>query len=190
MHLRPRVSVLAMMVLVAVVAVVLGAIIGPQRAQNRAVAELRRRFEIIEFEPSWLGRRTGLAFFQDATWVIPGNGHATAADMKLLRSLPRLRKLDVSDMTGEMLAALDGMGQIEVLDISGTGLTDEDLPHLESLTGLRELGLWETGITDEGLVHLARLKRLRVLHFQLNGGPRLKWEGITEPGLARLAPLQ
>src|SRR5438270_10121064 len=113
MRLRLRFSVLTLLVLVAVVALALGLVIGHYRAQQQVIAELRRRGCPVETEPSWLGRRTGLALFGDATTVF-----CNGEDIALLERLPRL-------------------GCVSILG----GLTNDDAKPLGRLTRLTSLSL-------------------------------------------------
>jgi len=73
------------------------------------------------------------------------------------------------------------MPQLQILDLSGTNVTDDDLRHLSGLKGLRELILWETGIGDAGAAHLAAMQGL----CRLNLGRT----NLTDAGLRHLGGL-
>src|SRR4051794_35768976 len=109
--LRPRFSVLALMAIVAIVALVLGLVVEPYRAQSRASAELRAKGYAVEVEPTWLSRRTGRPMFDDVTvaylhWRLEA---PSVADLQLLKKLPQLRDLYVSQLDDEKLAQLDDL---------------------------------------------------------------------------------
>jgi hypothetical protein len=52
---------------------------------------------------------------------------------------------------------------VNLLDLSGTEISDLGLAHLKGLTGLRSLKLSKTKVTDAGLVHLRGLTYLAYL---------------------------
>jgi hypothetical protein len=64
-------------------------------------------------------------------------------DLKLLKPLRHLRKLDLEE----------------------TPITDEGLKHLSGLTSLEHLDLEETRVTDAGMDHLKGLKNLKVINL-------------------------
>lgn len=96
-------------------------------------------------------------------------------------------------LTDQELKIVDGLPDLEVLDLRGAPITDEALVHLENLPKLRELylggsvitdveqTLFRTTITDAAIPHLAKLKTLRVLS--------LARTGVTDAGIAPLAEL-
>jgi hypothetical protein len=55
------------------------------------------------------------------------------------------------------------LSELEYLDLSLTGVSDEGLKHVRGLWGLRHLDLRETRITDEGLMCLSQLRSLKFL---------------------------
>src|SRR5690348_7834536 len=67
---RPRVSMRALLALVALVALGLGLVIVPGRRQQQAITALRLQGAEVSTQPSWLGRRFGLPFFENATSII------------------------------------------------------------------------------------------------------------------------
>ena len=56
-----------------------------------------------------------------------------------------------------------GLKQLQVLRLDGTGVTDAGLGTLRGLNQLADLGLGHTQITDLGLEELKGLKQLRIL---------------------------
>ncbi len=70
-------------------------------------------------------------------------------------------------------------GEILLVNLNGTQITDAGLVHLEGLTSLQELNLDNTHqITDAGLVHLEGLTSLRMLFLHNTQ--------ITDAGVAKL----
>ncbi|HVX13699.1 MAG TPA: hypothetical protein VHC22_21130 [Pirellulales bacterium] len=72
----------------------------------------------------------------------------------------------------------DYLGDVEVVSLSSTRVTDDFLAHLKVLTALQILHLGSTGITDAGMVHLEGLTKLQYLLL-----PRTR---VTKDGVARL----
>jgi Leucine-rich repeat (LRR) protein len=87
-----------------------------------------------------------------------------------------------SDITGEALAKVKGLYNLEGLELSGTKITDDDLAHLSGLTNLQWLYLDNTKVTDKGLEHLQGLANLDVL--------ALNKSQVTGPGLTNLKGLK
>lgn len=61
------------------------------------------------------------------------------------------------------LAALQGLPNLECLELSGTRITNADLGYIKELSGLRWLYLDKTSINDDGLMTLRGLSNLEVL---------------------------
>ena len=76
------------------------------------------------------------------------------------------------------LAHIEGMSQLQGLDLSGTQVTNNGLVHLAGLSRLRSLGLSRTGVTDAGLEHLRGLRRLE--HVDVSG------TSVTDMAMIRL----
>jgi hypothetical protein len=74
---------------------------------------------------------------------------------------------------------------IEILVMSGTGVTGKALPHVAKLSHLRQLDLSGTAVDDAGLANLTRLKALKYLNLD---GTLVSNEGI--PQLAKLPALR
>lgn len=86
-----------------------------------------------------------------------------------------------SQITDAGLVRLQGMTQLQWLELQYTQVTDAGLVHLERLTRLSCLNLYGTHITDDGLVHLRGLAQLQSLGL---GGTQ-----VTDAGLAHLRGL-
>lgn len=100
--------------------------------------------------------------------VLINDSQITDDSLKVFASMPSLQILDLEDnhFTNHGLAHLSHMGQLISLNFGRgdvSGITDEGLAHLEGLENLEELGLAGTGITSAGLKHLKGLKKLRAL---------------------------
>ncbi|MFB2836877.1 tetratricopeptide repeat protein [Floridanema evergladense] len=76
-------------------------------------------------------------------------------------------KLEVSWEASQDLSPLSTLNSdaLHTLILRGTEVNDEGLVYIEGLTDLQELDLWDTQVTDAGLVNLANLKYLQVLHL-------------------------
>jgi hypothetical protein len=90
-----------------------------------------------------------------------------------------LRRLSVVRLTGptvtdSALAWLrmqnPALSEVRLLDVGGTGISDESLHAVAALTGLRCADLRKTGVTAEGLERLLRLPELEWVHV---GGTRV-----------------
>ena len=108
--------------------------------------------------------------------------------MRQLQAL-NLRKtaFEAMKVTGAGLSQLARLPKLEVLNISGNGITDAALKHLVMTRTLRELTLNRLAITDAGLKHVSEfksLKRLELVYSEGFGGPI-----ITDAGVARLGGL-
>jgi hypothetical protein len=79
------------------------------------------------------------------------------------------------------LERLQGLPDLEYLQIASSNVTDNGLSHLKYLHGLKELELRSEKITDAGLVHLQPLTELTELTLDCS---------ITDAGMANLMPLK
>lgn len=77
------------------------------------------------------------------------------------------------------------MPALEVVDLSGTGVTDSSLSVLAQLPALRTLKLAGTAVTDEGLGVLAGCQSLREISLC-----RCALDRLTESGVGQLRSLQ
>ena len=66
-------------------------------------------------------------------------------------------------VTDAALEQLEGLSQLQTLELNLTQVTDAGLAHLEGSTNLRWLTLAATKVTDAGLIHLTRLSNLQTL---------------------------
>jgi outer membrane protein assembly factor BamB len=90
-------------------------------------------------------------------------------------------------ITDAGLRKLEGLNELECLDLYGNQVSDSGLPALSGLQALRHLDLSLTAITDSGLPHLrtlSRLQRLDLLYSEGFAGPR-----VTDQGLDALLAL-
>jgi hypothetical protein len=89
-------------------------------------------------------------------------------DLQLVRTTTRLRELSISNcgLTSRQLVYLEGLSQVERLQISNTLVDDIGLRHIARLAELRELDLSDNyNINGEGLCHLTALTHLEKLSF-------------------------
>ncbi|TWT32685.1 leucine-rich repeat domain-containing protein [Blastopirellula retiformator] len=96
-------------------------------------------------------------------------------------------------LTDQELAIVDGLPELEVLDLRGAPITNQALVHIENLPKLQELylggsvitdveqTLFRTTITDDALPHITKLKTLRLLS--------LARTGVTDAAIPPLAEL-
>jgi Leucine-rich repeat (LRR) protein len=75
------------------------------------------------------------------------------------------------------LAALKNNTRLEMLDLSGSQISDDSLAELGTLASLQQLALNDTPITDEGLKNLIGLKSLSILHLRKT---RVSEQGVAE----------
>ena len=114
-----------------------------------------------------------------------------AARGSVLGGTPMGERDGSSELVADTVTALkklgaDGLafksaGEVLLVNLEGTKITDAGLVHLEPLTNLQELDLGSTEITDVGLVHLKGLTKLQTLDL---GSTK-----ITDAGLVHLKGL-
>jgi hypothetical protein len=150
--MRPRVWIL--LVLVALVALPLGVAVNRYRAEQRAVAQLRRLGADIEFEPGRLLRR----WWPKAVGVEAHGREFSDEGLALLAALPDLRGLSLlgTPTTDDGLAHLVGLRGLEVIYLEDTEVTDAGLSHFAKMNGLSELRVGGGRITEAGLRRLRR----------------------------------
>lgn len=100
-----------------------------------------------------------------------------------LRGFPLLRDLQVLDLTktgihDEDLAALARLTQLQELDLDENPITGTGLRHLAELSSLTQLDLDRTPLTDEGLENMPVLPNLKVLLIQ--NEKRLRGHGLRQ----------
>jgi hypothetical protein len=112
--------------------------------------------------------------------TLVGYGSPTDDDLKLLASLPHLKRLCLADtfaVTDAGVAHLAKRTELTDLNLSGTNrLTDAAMASLSELKNLEKLELWDIdGITDEGMRSLSKLTALKSL--VLSQGKRISAKG-------------
>jgi hypothetical protein len=128
-----------------------------QRQQKAAAEAIEKAGGEVESEPTWLGKLLRDDSLVTVTWV-NGSGR------------PHLNggRLDDGPMpslvaTNTVLLHLEGLSQLQWLDLSGTRVTDAGLVRLQGFKRLGVLNLDNTEITDAGLEHLKGLNQLQKL---------------------------
>ena len=79
--------------------------------------------------------------------------------------------------TDEILRVVGRFGQLEVLSLDGSHITDAGLAHLKRLKALRQLRLSHTEVSNVGLGHLRGLSALEVIDLR---GTKVTEAGVTE----------
>jgi Leucine-rich repeat (LRR) protein len=122
---------------------------------------------------------------EDPAKVIRLDRQATNATLALVEKNGEVRVLDLSRtlVTDEGLSRLAGLKQLEDLNLSGRSVKDAGLAHLAGLTALKRLDLNGHAITDEGLKHLGKLVNLEWLDLQ-------SWGAMKGSGFRHLANLK
>jgi hypothetical protein len=192
------------MLLVLVVGVALAWQSNRARRQRAAVAALRALGVTIRYDheydarglsvtdsrpwgPQWLHKLIGPEYFQEVYAVTFGGRRrgprVTDADVRPLRDLPELRRLDLmqTDVTDSSLAWAGRMPHLRVIWLMNKQLTDAGVAHLAGLSELEEIYLSDSRVTGAGLASLRHMRRLRLL-----------WLGntqVTDAGLVHLAEL-
>jgi hypothetical protein len=133
---------------------------------------------------SWLVDRIGVDHFGHVTdvWLcspVP-NRDRSLPSVATFQRLERLTVFAPSFGNVEM-AQLEGLANLQVLDLSRTSVSDDGLATLRSLRRLVCLQLGQTQISDAGVVHIQNLTKLEFLNLQ---GTK-----VTDAGLAQLARL-
>ena len=77
--------------------------------------------------------------------------------------------MSYSEVTSVGLQHLDGLKQLQMLDLRAAAVTNAGLRPLRWLTQLRGLNLSYTAVTDAGLNRLKKLTRLRELSLRITG---------------------
>jgi Leucine-rich repeat (LRR) protein len=137
--------------------------------------------------PSWLRKLLDDDHFFTTVAIV---NVQTDIGMKQLGVLNRIRMLGgprpVSfplPITDEGLRFLEGLSELQELDLTGLPFNDADLRHVKGLSQLRslKLGHGSTQITDAGLINLKGLNQLKTL--SLDGSQ------VTDAGLEHLKGL-
>jgi Leucine rich repeat len=90
--------------------------------------------------------------------------------------------IDYDRLIGDRLKPLDGLHDLEGLELEGTNARDEDLVHIAHLSKLTGLHLGSTRITDRGMSQLDQLANLE--------GLNLENTAITDDGLQHIRGLK
>ena len=110
------------------------------------------------------------------------------ARMRKLRALSFKKTAFESDrISAAGLRKLDGLQDLELLNLYADAINDETLKELEPFQQLRELDLSLTSVSDAGLQHLTSLKKLAsltLLYSEGFAGPK-----ITNAGLKPLSEM-
>jgi hypothetical protein len=108
-----------------------------------------------------------------------------ASSLDVLRAIPPglVRNLYADDQPigDEDMTAVEGLGSLQLLEVSRTAVTDAGLKRLVSL-GLTDLTLWRTGVTDKGMESVGSMTGL----VNLNIGRT----AVTDAGIAQLGSLR
>jgi len=91
-------------------------------------------------------------------------GTPANTDLALLKTLAKLRRLKLGELTDEGAAAVGELSSISELLVSSAALTDQGVASLCRLP-LVQLRLEAPGVTDASMEALAGLKQLRFLHL-------------------------
>jgi Leucine Rich Repeat (LRR) protein len=117
--------------------------------------------------------------FMNATYVSGANSEITDAGLVHLQGLTELQELDLSgtQVTDAGLVHLEGLIQLESLDLLGTQVTDAGLVHLRGLTRIKSLNLGNTRVTDAGLIHVHGLVQLQGVYIV---GTQVTYTGVLK----------
>ncbi len=128
--------------------------------------------------PAALIDLVGVDFFATPVEASLGNG-----GIREVGELTQLQRLNVSFPVKDAdLVHIEGLTDLQWLDLGSCPITDAGLEHLKALTQLQYLGIWGTNVSDGGLQHLNALTQLRRLDLS---GTR-----VTDAGLERLRGLK
>lgn len=153
-----------------------------QRAAIEAMGDFDGEMEITVADASWAG------------WLIGDEDHVVVESLEIyepefgdeqlkhLRRFWRLKHLTLlnTSVTGEGLANLRSLRNLETLRIYSTPIGDKGLQHIGEIESLKSLTLWQIGCTDQGLAPLAKLHNLEQFTAP---------ETTTRKGLAHIAGL-
>lgn len=129
------------------------------------------------------------------TWEVPREWHQLYSlsllgtqfgdeDVQRIQGLTNLERLDLSrtNITDAGLEGLSSLPNLSSLQLQGTQISDAGLVHLKKLTNLKHLDLSDTEITDAGLAQLRSLRNLESL--------RLARTNVSDAGLQYLKHLE
>jgi len=196
-----RFSVRGLIVLVLVIGAGLGWIVRSARIQHDAVAAINRAGgrayygsdpiagssgNLLSGWKQKVGECIGIDYVDHVNFVqlgVRGNKAGWQQAVDCLGDLGQVRMMNLMGtyVTDDVLAQLDGMNCLEELLLQHTSISDAGLIHVRHLANLRTLMISGPGVGDEGLTHFRGLTNLKRL--MLSGG------GITNAGLAHLKGL-
>jgi Leucine-rich repeat (LRR) protein len=162
------------------------------RRQREAVAAIKKVGGCIQYDyeskgnwirnpvlpgPIWARRLLGDDFFINVIWVNLCNTRITDAVMECVEGLGEIQELDLSStrITDAGIEHLKRSTQLQYLFLADCKITDAGLRHLKGLTRLKLLSLDDTKVTDAGLEHLQGLTQLQELDLY---GTQVTNEGI------------
>ena len=156
------------------------------RKQREAVAEIEKAGGSFSYDyqldangdeilgaippgPPWLRELMGDDIFESVALVDLADLEVGDARLQHLKEhldgLPQLQELDLghTKVSDAGLQLLEGLARLQELDLEGTKVGNAGLAHLKGLTQLQRLNLCNTAVNDAGLAYLSGLKKLRRL---------------------------
>lgn len=177
---RFQFSLRAMFICLTVLAVALGAWVGPAIRQRDSVLALERLGGVIsyDFNPyypegspwrRWLSTSLGNDFVGNVVSVWMRPDRATWERKFVGRYKGRIPHTDGPMITDEDMRVIANLNGLEVLVLSKTEIGDVGIRHLSERpsTSLRDVSLDQTNVTDAALVPLSGFRGLR--HLDLRG---------------------
>jgi internalin A len=137
------------------------------RRQWAAKARIEKLGGEVYYEPTWLGRLLHDESLVDATRVALIGQRFTDSDAACLRDMHHVRQLVFTrtQVTDAALAYVENMSRLKSLYLHNSrGVTDAGLAHVRHAKRLEILNLTGTRLTDAGLAHLCGLDQLRLLY--------------------------
>ncbi len=113
----------------------------------------------------------------------PTGNELTDAGLRHLKAMTGLRVLNLGGakkVTGSGFAELTCLPKLEILQLSGSGVTDANLAHLAACAELRVLEIENTKLQGSGLSHLKGCTRLTRLSIRLAPIDDKGYEAIAE----------
>ncbi len=160
--------------------------------QNRGVATIEGTdlFLNVEVAPTSTDPRGDLerqiAALRHFTWLSHIDVKNTVLDDQLFRQLLVHRRCEILNASGTEItdAAFEGIGNLASLDqisLAHTNIADKALAELARCTSLTGINVGHTKVTDQGLSHLTHLTKLEYLD--------LTHTAISSDGLAHVGKL-
>jgi hypothetical protein len=140
-----------------------------------------QHFNAEPYGPGWLRKILGDNFFSDPTVAMLAGEDCSDGDLACFEALSTLKSVRLGPtprITDSGFAHLEGLTQLESLDLSTRGITDAALVHVKPMSQLRILLLpMSPSVGDDGLVHLRGLKQLKNLNVR---GTAITIEAVAE----------